>query len=274
VIAIGAVGLTLVYSILKLVNFAHGDFLTLGAYMALLAGTAFGLPVVVGALIGMAVTAALSTALEVTIWRPMRRQKAGLLQLMLISLGIALILRAAIQFAFGPEIKTLHVNVTAAYHFLGLTLGHTEAIVVAVGIVTLGAVAFLLRKSLLGKRMRALSDNIDLAETSGIDTPRVILWTWVFSGGLAGLAGVLAAARSSMSPTFGFELLLPMFAAVVLGGIGDVFGALVAGVMLAVGMEWSTLAVSPEWKIPIGFGILLLALAVRPQGIFGGARVI
>lgn len=274
VIAIGAVGLTLVYSILKLVNFAHGDFLTLGAYMAMLAGTAWGLPLPLGALFAMAVTAAVAMSLEVTIWRPMRRRRSGLLQLLLISLGIALIIRAAIQFAFGSQLHTLDVNVTDAYSFLGLTLGHTEAVVMTVGVVTLVALALGLRYSLLGRRMRALADNLELAETTGINTPRVILWTWVIGGGLAGLAGILAGARSSISPEFGFQLLLPMFAAVVMGGIGNVFGALVAGLVLAVGIEWSTLAIGPQWKIPVGFGILLLTLAVRPQGIFGTARTI
>lgn len=274
VIAIGAVGLTLVYSILKLVNFAHGDFLTLGGYMALLAGTEFGLPVTIGAVAAMAVAAAVAVSLEATIWRPMRRKRAGLLQLMLISLGLALIIRAAIQFAFGTEIKTLDVNVTDAIEVFGLRIGRTEAITMVVGIGILLGVAAVLRYSLLGKRMRALSDSLELAETSGIDTGRVIIWTWVFAGALAGLGGVLAAATSSLSPEYGFQLLLPIFAAVVMGGIGNVFGALVAGLILAVGIEWSTMFVGPEWKIPVGFGILLIALTIRPQGIFGQARTV
>lgn len=274
VIAIGAVGLTLVYGILRLVNFAHGDFLTLGGYMALFAGAEFGLPVGVGAVIAMVVAAAVAICLEATIWRPMRRKRARLLQLMLISLGLALIIRAAIQFAFGPEVKTLDVNATDAVQVLGLTIGRTEAITMVLGIAVLVAVAAVLRYSWLGKRMRALADSLELAETSGIDTGRVILWTWVFAGALAGLAGVLAGATSSLSPEYGFQLMLPIFAAVVMGGIGNVFGALVAGLVLAVGIEWSTMFVGPEWKIPVGFGILLVTLAIRPQGLFGQARTV
>ena len=107
----------------------------------------------------------------------------------------------------------------------------------------------MLRFTLLGKRMRALSDNLDLAETSGIDTSRVILYTWLFAGGLAGLAGVLAGDRPSCSPSSGFELLLPIFAAVVLGGIGDAFGALAGGMVLGLVIEWSTLFIEPRWKM-------------------------
>jgi neutral amino acid transport system permease protein len=132
----------------------------------------------------------------------------------------------------------------------------------------------MLRYSLLGKRMRALSDNIDLAETSGIDTSRVILWTWVFAAGFAGLAGVMAGAITQLQPELGFELLLPIFAAVVVGGIGNAYGALAGGIMLGLVIEWSTLYIAPGWKSAIGFVVLILVLVIRPQGIFGRARTI
>ena len=103
----------------------------------------------------------------------------------------------------------------------------------------------MLRLTILGKRMRALSDDLDLAETSGINTSRVILYTWIFAAGLAGLAGVFAGALTQLQPELGFELLLPIFAAVVLGGIGNAFGALAAGIVLGVVIEWSTFIVAP-----------------------------
>jgi neutral amino acid transport system permease protein len=132
----------------------------------------------------------------------------------------------------------------------------------------------MLRYTLLGKRMRALSDNLDLAETSGIDTSRVILWTWVFAAAFAGLAGVLAGAITQLQPELGFELLLPIFAAVVMGGIGNAYGALAAGILLGVVIEWSTLFIDARWKTGIGFVVLILVLIIRPQGIFGRARTI
>jgi neutral amino acid transport system permease protein len=140
--------------------------------------------------------------------------------------------------------------------------------------VVLVAVGLMLRLTLLGKRMRALSDDLELAETAGIDTRRVILWTWIFSGALAGLAGVMAASVTSLYPEMGFELLLPIFAAVVLGGIGDAFGALAAGVVIGVMTEWSTLIIDARWKTAVGFLVLLIVLIVRPQGIFGRAKAI
>ena len=227
--ALGAVGLTLVYGILKLVNFAHGDFLTFGAYMAYLVNVTWDLPLVLGIAFAIATTALLGIALEKIMWAPMRSRGAGMLQLLLMTIGLAFVIRYGIQFVWGTELRQLDVNNTDTVNFLGLRIGRTQLIVIVVGFATLIATGLMLRMTLLGKRMRALSDDLDLAETSGINTSRVILWTWVFAAGLAGLAGVFAGALTQLQPELGFELLLPIFAAVVLGGIGNAFGALAAG---------------------------------------------
>ncbi len=272
--ALGAVGLTLVYGILKLTNFAHGDFLTFGAYMAYLVNVTWGAPLIVGVFWGMLATAVLALFFERTMWGPMRRKRAGFLQLILMSIGLAFVLRAVVQWFWGTEIRSLDVDNTSTVEFLGLRIGQTELIVVIVGIVVISAIGAMLRFSLLGKRMRALSDDLDLAETAGIDTRRVILYTWIFSGALAGLAGVLAGATTNLRPELGFELLLPIFAAVILGGIGDAFGALAAGMVLGVMTEWSTLLIDARWKVAVGFLVLILVLIIRPQGIFGKAKTV
>jgi neutral amino acid transport system permease protein len=272
--ALGAVGLTLVYGILKLVNFAHGDFLTFGAYMAYIVNVTWGLPLVAGIAFAMATTALLGVFFERVMWGPMRAKRAGLLQLVLMSIGLAFVIRAVVQWFWGTAIRPLDVDNTSVVEFLGLRIGRTELIVVIVGIAVLMAIGLLLRYTLLGKRMRALADDLDLAETAGIDTRRVILYTWIFAGALAGLAGVLAGAVINLTPEMGFGLLLPIFAAVILGGIGDAFGALVAGLVLGVVTEWSTLLIDARWKVAIGFVVLVIVLVIRPQGIFGRAKAI
>jgi neutral amino acid transport system permease protein len=272
--ALGAVGLTLVYGILKLVNFAHGDFLTFGAYMAYLVNVTWGAPLVVAVFWAMIATALLGLLLERVLWGPMRAKHAGFLQLILMSIGLAFLLRAIVQWFWSTEIRLLDVNTTSTVDVLGLRIGQTEFIVVVVGVAVLVAVGLLLKLSLLGKQMRALSDNLELAETTGINTRRVILYTWIFAGALAGLAGVLAGAITNLRPELGFELLLPIFAAVILGGIGDAFGALVAGLILGVVTEWSTLIIDARWKVAVGFLILVIVLIVRPQGIFGRAKTV
>jgi neutral amino acid transport system permease protein len=274
VFALGAVGLTLVYAILRLVNFAHGDFLTFGAYMAYLINVTWGMPLVLGIFFAMATTALLGIFLERVMWGPMRARGAGILQLILMSIGLALVIRYVIQYIWSTELRALDVNVTDTVNLLGLRVGQTQLIVIVVGIGVLVAIGLMLRYALLGKRMRALADDLDLAETSGIDTSRVILWTWIFAGGLAGLAGVMAAMVTDVRPDLGFELLVIIFAAVVLGGIGDAFGALAAGLVLGVVIEWSTLLIDARWKTFVSFVVLIIALVIRPQGIFGKAKAI
>jgi neutral amino acid transport system permease protein len=242
--------------------------------MAFLMNVTWGVPLVFAILFAMVMTALLGILFERIMWAPMRARKAGLLQLVLMSIGLAFVIRYGIQYVWGTEIRVLDVNRFATVDFLGLRIGRTELIVIIVGFTVLLAVGLMLKFSLLGKQMRALSDNLDLAETSGINTSRVILYTWIFAGALAGLAGVLAGAVTDLRPELGFALLLPIFAAVVLGGIGDAFGALAGGIVLGLVIEWSTLEIDFRWKSTIGFAVLILVLIVRPQGIFGRARTL
>ena len=272
--ALGAVGLTLVYGILKLVNFAQGDMLAFGGYIAYLANVTWGLPFAVAAILAMVFVALIGVVYERGLLGPMRERGAGILQLLLISIGVAFILRAIITFIRSTNFKQLDVNRTGTKEILGLSIGDTQLMVIVVGVSVLVAVGLLLRYTLLGKRMRALSDNLDLAETSGINTRQVILITWIFAGALAGLAGVMAGAITDLKPEYGFALLLPIFAAVVLGGIGDAFGALFGGLLLGVVIELSTLVIDPKWKVTIGFAVLILVLIIRPQGLLGKARTV
>lgn len=268
--ALGAVGLTLVYGTLRLVNFAHGDLLTLGAYLAFLANVTWGVPVILAALFALVLVAAFGVATERAVWRPMRARKAGLLQFVLMTLGLAFVIRYGIQFVAGTAPRRLDVDVTSSVEVLGLRVGRTELVVMIVGFGLLVAVGLMLRLTSLGRQMRALADNFDLAEVTGINTDRVVVVTWLFAAGLAGLAGVLyTAAIGTMTPNLGFFLLLSLFAAVILGGIGNAYGALAGGILLGVAQEWSTLVIDARWKIAVGFAILIAVLIVRPQGLFG-----
>ena len=146
---------------------------------------------------------------------------------------------------------------------------------VLASVVVLTLVGLMLRFTRLGKQMRALADDAELAETTGIDTNRIIVATWLLAGGLAGLAGVLyASAVGVFTPDLGFLLLLSLFAAVILGGIGDAYGALAGGLLLGLIQEWSTLVIDARWKVAVGFAALIITLVLRPQGIFGRARTI
>lgn len=270
--ALGAVGLTLIFGVLRLVNFAHGEFLTFGAYM-LVAGNALGLPLLLSVVLGVVATAALGLGLELCLWKPVRRKRVGELQLLLLALGLAFFLRHAIAFVAGPEDRATGADVTAGVSVGDLRIGRTELIVTSLGILTIVGVALVLRFTLLGKQIRALSDSLQLSETTGIDTDRIVLGTWAASGGLAGLAGIFyALPAGSANPNLGFTLILSIFAAVVVGGIGNAYGALAGGLLIGLVQEWSTLVLEPSLKVAVGFAVLILVLLVRPQGLFGQGK--
>jgi neutral amino acid transport system permease protein len=273
--ALGAIGLSLVYGILKLVNFAHGDFITLGGYVAFAINVSAGLPLAVAFLGALAAVAALGLALEFAIWAPMRRRGAGVMQLLLLSIGLAFVIRNLILFQWGGDDRALDVDQFQSWTLFGdVTITAIQVTVILTAGVVLVLVATMLRTTLIGKTMRALSDSFDLAEVSGVNTRRIVMYTWLLAGSLAGLAGVLAAIYTTLTPNTGWFLLLPIFAAVVLGGIGNAYGALIGGLTIGLVQEWSTIFIRPTYKEAIGFLVLILVLLARPQGIFGQARTV
>lgn len=273
--ALGAIGLSLVYGILKLVNFAHGDFMTLGGYVAFAINVSAGMPLVVAFLGAIAAVAVLGLVLEWGIWAPMRRRGAGVMQLLLLSIGLAFVIRNLILFHWGGDDRSLDVDQFQSWNpFGGVQITAIQVTVIVTAGVVLLVVATMLKSTLIGKTMRALADSFDLAEVSGVNTKRVVTYTWLLAGSLAGLAGVLAAVYTTLTPNTGWFLLLSIFAAVVLGGIGNAYGALVGGVVLGLVQEWSTIFFAATYKEAIGFVVLILVLLLRPQGIFGQARTV
>jgi neutral amino acid transport system permease protein len=272
-IALGAVGLTLVFGVLRLVNFAHGDLMTFGAYVALWlnAGLALSFPAAV--LLAVAATACLGVVFELALWRPLRARGAGTFQLLLSAIGAALLIRNGVQLVTGGAMRRFDVDITSSLGFLGLRIGTMQLAVLLVGLVALVLTGLMLRHTGLGRQIRAMADNLDLAETTGIDTRRIILVVWLLAAGLAGLAGALyAASLGVLTPNLGYALILSLFAAAILGGIGEPFGALAGAVVLALAQEWSALLINPRWKPAVGFAILLLTLLLLPRGLFGKRR--
>lgn len=270
--ALGAVGLTLVFGTLRIINFAHGDLLTLGAYLTF-GVNALGAPFWPAAAVAVALTALLTYALDFIIWAPMRRARTSTLQLFLVAIGLAMVIRYTIQFFAGSQVRSVGQDVLSSIDVGPFHLGSLQALVLAVGVVAIAAVGLALAFTRSGKQMRALADNMALAEASGIDTRRAVRLIWLVAGGLAALAGVLyAAAVGSVNPNFGFVILLSLFTAAVLGGVGNAYGALAGGLVIGLAQEWSTLFIRAQWKPVVGFAILIVMLLVMPRGIFGGGR--
>jgi neutral amino acid transport system permease protein len=280
ILAIGAVGVSLVYGVLRIINFAHGDYLVFGAYVAFAVNVGWNGHMVSAALAAVAATAALAAGLEFVLWRPLRRRGAGVFSLFIAAIGLALVLRHVIFLVGEARPRRYDVDVFQVYEFGPVRLSQSQLIVIGIAFSAIVLVGLVLARTALGKAMRALADNPALAAVAGIDVDRTVVLTWLLAGGLAGIAGLLEAlVLNAFTPNFGFALLLPIFAAVVLGGIGSAYGALVGGLALGLVMELSTwdalLGGAPSvYKPVVAFGVLILALLLRPQGVFGKARVL
>ncbi|EAZ92802.1 branched-chain amino acid ABC transporter permease [Crocosphaera chwakensis] len=270
VIALAAVGLTLTYGILRLSNFAHGDFMTLGAYLTWLVNTQglnLGLSVIVGAT-GTIVAMLIS---EFLLWKPMRDRRATSTTLIIISIGLALFLRNGILMIWGAKNQRYDIPLVQAQKFLGLQLATDRIWAIILSIVAIAVLHLVLQNTKIGKAMRAVADNIDLARVSGINVEKVVLWTWVITAILTTLGGVmLGLITSTVRPNMGWFLILPMFASVILGGIGNPYGAIAGGLVIGVAQELSVPWLGPDYKLGVALFIMILILLIRPQGIFKG----
>ena len=279
VYAIAAVGVSLVYGILRLVNFAYGDFMAFGAFIAFGVNGPLHQSMIVAALAGMAATAALSLVLDAVLWYPLRLRRAGFMSLFLASIGLALVLRQSLLLAAGSGPRSYDVNPYRVFVLGSVRLSEAQVIAIATAAGAIVVVGMFLAMTTWGRVLRAMADDRALAAVAGIDVGGATRMAWLITGLLAGLAGVLSAlVEYSFDPNFGFQLLLPVFAAVVLGGVGSAYGALLGGLTLGLAQEvstWSGFAggVNPVYKPVVAFSVLALALLIRPQGFFGKARI-
>ena len=287
IIALGAIGLTLIYGILNFANIAHGDYMTLGAYLTLfivggalaalgIEGTGlgpftFGYPVLLALPVAAAAVAAVAIGLDALIYRRLRERGVNAVVLAMASLGVAIALRGLVQIVWSGDAQRLPRESKSVYHLPMDVRVPPDAIfvaVVAVALVT--AVYLILTRTKMGKAMRATADNPQLARVSGIDTRRVIRWTWATGASMAATAGVLLAVyQAQMLPIMGWRFLIPLFAAAILGGIGNPYGALVGAFAIGVASEVSTQWINPSYKPAVAFAILIAMLLARPRGIFG-----
>jgi neutral amino acid transport system permease protein len=270
-IALAAVGLSLIYSVTGLVNFAHAELVTLGAVLAF----AFhvvggGFPLVLAAIPAILLVAAFGWLQSRYLWLPLRRRRTSLLSMMVVSIGLSFALRSLIQLFFGGQpISYQDFAGQPGIPILGISMVPKHLVTIGVSILVLLLVTQFLERSRAGTAMRAVADDRDLAESSGIDVDRVIDLTWILAAGLAALGGIFLGLNESVSYDMGFRILLLLFAAVVLGGLGTAYGVMAGAFIVGVVVELSTLILPSELKVVSGLVILIAMLLVRPQGLFG-----
>ncbi len=270
-LALAAVGLSLVYGTTGLSNFAHGEMVTLGAVLTFALSRLAGWPIYVAIPVAIVLCAVFGFLLDAGIWRPLRRRRVGVVQLMIVSIGLALAIRYIFQFFIGGGTSQLPGADAQPIPLFGVvSLSVIDMVSTGISIVVIVAFALWLLFTRIGKATRAISDNPSLASASGIDVDHVVRIVWILAGGLAGLAGVLYAYyRPGLKWDMGTGFLLLLFAAVTLGGLGTAFGALAGSIVIGLIVEVSTLWIPSDLKFAAPLVVLIIILLFRPQGILG-----
>ncbi len=273
------------YRILNFANFSHGDIMSLGAFLALVSLSllrglgipdspfgplSFGLPMVLAFFIALLLTALAAIIIDRILYLRLRR--TGPIILLIAAVGMSFCLRNIIQFIWGPQpqyyIKA--IQIARKIPLLGIRIKPDEIFIIIVVALLVIGLHFFLQKTKMGKAMRAASDNMELARVSGINTEKVIMWTWAIAAALAAAGGILVGIEDKfITPDMGWQMLLPIFAAVILGGIGNPYGAMAGGMIIGLSGEISTAFISTAYKPAVAFIIMVIVLIIKPRGLFG-----
>ncbi|AOB30395.1 ABC transporter permease [Bordetella sp. H567] len=265
IIALPALALTLVYGLARFPNAATGDIVAVGGYASLAAHHLTGSLVVAG-LAGAAGGAAASVLAFLLAFRPVIRR--SVITLLLTSIGVGFVIRAALGVAFGHDPRAFDMPLERAWRFGDVALAPADLSLAALTLLTLALVFIMLYATPLGRSLRAIADDPDLARVSGIRRERCMLAMWAIAGLVCGIAGTVTGMRTVVYPDVGWNLLLPAFAAAVVGGLGNPAGAVMGALLLGVLQELSTPFVGFVYKIALGYVFMMIVLLLRPQGLF------
>jgi len=287
IISLGAIGLSLVYGIIRFANFSHGDFLTAGAYVSLFMVTgvlswigipdttfgplSFGWRMVIAFPVSMVAVGGVAILLDRVLYRKLRIKGSGPVMLAMSSLGAAFIIRMVILIIWSSDSLFFRPGLMrpALQLPLGIKIRPDQILILFAVFALVSLLHLFLQNTKMGKAMRATADNMELALISGIDTERIIIWTWGIGGALAAAGGILYGIDVQLHPYMGWNFLIPLFAATILGTIGNIYGALIGGLTIGIAQQVSTAFLLPTYKLAVAFIIMVLILLIRPQGIFG-----
>lgn len=276
VYTLGAIAISLIFSILRFAHFAHGDLLTIGGYFAFAVVTAVGVHPLLALPFAALGTIGVALVTDRYAYKPFRRAKP--IVVVIASFGIALMIRAAIQLIWGVQAQNYTTGVAQPLAaFAPIRLFERHLYIMLTAALMVAALHWFLTRTRTGKAMRAMSDDADLARITGIGTERVIAFTWAIAAILATAAGILIGMDTQLTPLLGWDLLLPMFAAAILGGLGRPYGAILGGLAIGFLEEFSTYPwigdaplLSPGYKQAAAFFVMIVVLIWRPQGILRG----
>jgi len=267
--AIVALGFTLIFGATKFFNLAHGVLAVVGGYAVFYFSQTLGLPILPSVIIGILLAGLVGFGFDKTIYLPLRKRKASKMVLLVASLGVFTVVQALIAMLFTSQYRTLSqsVGIQNTYTFIGGIITEIQVIIFILGIVIMVALSWLLKNTLFGKAIKAISDDEEVAKIVGINTNRIIGYIFFIGSSLAGLAGILIGFDTGIEPTMGLFLLLKGVIAAIIGGIGSIYGAVLGAFLLGFVENFGIWKISGEWKDAIAFGLLILFLVIRPQGI-------
>ena len=267
ILALPAVAFSLLWKLLRFPNFAVSTYLTIGAFAAFAANHGLGWRIEWAWLAALVVTGAVAWLVDRVAFRPMRERRP--FALAIASIGVAFFLENAIRFVWGNDYRSYDVPVTRAMAWQGLRVGREQLAILGVAVLLMLLVQAFLNRTRLGIAMRASADNPVLARVKGLPTERIVGFATLGGGALAGGAGVFLGLDTTIDPLLGAGLIIAVFAASILGGIGSAPGALLGALIVGIMEEVSTIAIPPTYKSAVGFVIILAALLVRPHGLLG-----
>ena len=282
-----AIGLTMVYDILKFANFAHADYAILGGFLVYTFNQAFGLNLFLSIILAAVATGVISIAIDKAIFKPLRKREAKPVTLMITSLGIAIALRNILRLIWTSKPKTYGIPLQKPFEILGARITLTQIGIVVTGLVFMVILHLLLHRTTLGKALRAISDNRVLASACAIDSERMIQWMWFIAAAFGAIGGTMIAMEHLLYPRLGFDILIPIFCVAILGGIGNPYGAMLGALILALAenvilaldfgyivrlgglFKVGSIQINTGYKAAISFVILIIVLLFRPTGILG-----
>jgi len=268
--ALVGLGFALIYNTTRFFHFAHGVVYTAGAYFTYALSVLMGLPLILSIILSVGLTTLLGILMEISIYRPLRKKEANSLILLIASLGIYIVLQNLISMIFGDDTKTIRSGeVKEGINIFGAYITPIQITIILVSCFLIIATYLLLSKTKMGKMMRAVANDPWLADATGIESDRVVLFTFATGSALAGIAGILISLDIDMTPTMGLHALMMGVVAVIVGGVGSIPGVLLGALLLGLAQHLGVWKISSQWQDAIAFAILLIFLLFRPQGFLG-----
>lgn len=269
ILLLATIGFSMVFTIKRFLNISHGELLTIGAYITYAFNVFLGWNLLYSAIVAIVFTSLVGLAIAQGLYKPM--EAYGPLVLLFTSVGATFCLHGLLEFIAGPTIRSFRVHPLRSIRVGGIPLiTLNEITIISIAMASIVFLHVILTRTRIGKAFRAMSGNMDLAMTKGIDTDRISIFVWVYASAMAALAGILLALVTSVHPDLGWAQILIILAACILGGLGSIYGVMIGAILVGLAMDLGVIIVPSGYRAAIAFAVMIIVLLVRPKGIFGG----